>query len=99
VQRASSDADSIAPPINNSGELTVLVDDVKITLLKYPFPTFDPFVRGAGRESRRRAMSERIETPLLSIEKILARAAIGSLFMPNMIMARRRLDPRKVGAD
>jgi hypothetical protein len=30
--------------INNSGELTVLVDDVKITLLKYPFPTFDPFV-------------------------------------------------------
>jgi hypothetical protein len=68
VQRASSDADSIAPPINNSGELTVLVDDVKITLLKYPFPTFDPFVRGAGRESRGRAMSERIETPLLSIE-------------------------------
>jgi hypothetical protein len=97
VQRAPSDADSIAPLINNSGELTVLVDDV-ITLLKYPFPTFDPFVRGAGRESRRRAMSERIETPLLSIEKILARAAIGSLFMPNM-MARRRLDPRKVGAD
>jgi hypothetical protein len=44
VQRAFSDAASIASPINNSGELTVLVDDVKITLPKYPFPTFDPFV-------------------------------------------------------
>jgi predicted nucleotidyltransferase component of viral defense system len=44
VQRVFSDAASIAPLINNSDELTVLVDDVKITFLKYPFPTFDPFV-------------------------------------------------------
>jgi hypothetical protein len=44
VQRAFSDAAAIAPLINNSDELTVLVDDVKITFLKYPFPTFDPFV-------------------------------------------------------
>jgi hypothetical protein len=44
VQRAFSDAASIAPLINNTDELTVLVDDVKVTFLKYPFPTFDPFV-------------------------------------------------------
>jgi hypothetical protein len=38
VQRVFSDAVSIAPLINNTDELTVLVDDVKITFLKYPFP-------------------------------------------------------------
>ena len=62
MQRASSDADSIAPPINNSGELTVLVDDVKITLLKYPFPTFDPFM-----------IYEQV--PLLSVREIAATKA------------------------
>jgi predicted nucleotidyltransferase component of viral defense system len=44
VQRVFSDAASIAPLINNPDELTVLVDDVKITFFKYPFQTFDPFV-------------------------------------------------------
>jgi hypothetical protein len=37
VQRVFSGAASIAPLINNSDELTVLVDDVKITFLKYHF--------------------------------------------------------------
>jgi len=62
VQRAFSDAASIAPLINNSGELTVLVDDVKITFLKYPFPTFDPFV-----------VYEQV--PLLSVREIAATKA------------------------
>jgi Nucleotidyl transferase AbiEii toxin, Type IV TA system len=62
VQRVFSDAASIAPLINNTGELTVLVDDVKITFLKYPFPTFDPFV-----------IYE--EVPLLSVREIAATKA------------------------
>jgi hypothetical protein len=36
VQRVFSDAVSIAPLINNTDELTVLVDDVKITLSEIP---------------------------------------------------------------
>jgi len=43
-------------------ELTVLVDDVKITFLKYPFPTFDPFV-----------IYEK--APLLSVREIAATKA------------------------
>jgi predicted nucleotidyltransferase component of viral defense system len=62
VQRAFSDAVSIAPLINNTDELTVLVDDVKITFLKYPFPTFDPFV-----------IYEQV--PLLSVREIAATKA------------------------
>ncbi len=57
-----SDGASIAPLINNSDELTVLVDDVKITFLKYPFPTFDPFV-----------IYEQM--PLLSVREIAATKA------------------------
>ena len=60
MQRAFSDAASIAPSINNSSELTVLVDDVKITFLKYTFPTFDPFV---------------MSRPLLSVREIAATKA------------------------
>ena len=62
VQRTYSDAASIAPLINNPDELTVLVDDVKITYLKYPFPTFDPFV-----------IYEHV--PLLSVREIAATKA------------------------
>ena len=59
MQRVFSAAVSIAPLINNSDELTVLVDEVKITFLKYPFPTFDPFV-----------IYEQV--PLLSVREIAA---------------------------
>jgi hypothetical protein len=59
---AFSDSASIAPLINNSGELTVLVDDVKITFLKFPFPTFDPFI-----------IYEQM--PLLSVREIAATKA------------------------
>jgi predicted nucleotidyltransferase component of viral defense system len=59
VQRAFSYAASIAPLINNTDELTVLIDDVKVTFLKYPFPTFDPFVIYEG-------------VPLLSVREIAA---------------------------
>jgi hypothetical protein len=62
VQRVFSDAASIAPLINNPDELTVLVDDVKITFLKYPFQTFDPFV-----------IYEHV--PLLSVREIAATKA------------------------
>ena len=62
VQRAFPDAASIAPLINNPDELTVLVDDVKITFLKYPFPTFDPFVIYD-------------QVPLLSVREIAATKA------------------------
>jgi hypothetical protein len=48
--------------INNTDELTVLVDDVKVTFLKYPFPTFDPFV-----------IHE--QAPLLSVREIAATKA------------------------
>jgi hypothetical protein len=74
VQRAFSDAASIAPPINNSGELTVLVDDVKITHLKYPFPTFDPFM-----------IYEQV--PLLSVREIAATKAytIGRFYLPSSV--------------
>jgi hypothetical protein len=74
VQHAFSDAASIAPPINNSGELTVLVDDVKITHLKYPFPTFDPFM-----------IYEQV--PLLSVREIAATKAytIGRFYLPSSV--------------
>jgi len=36
AHRVFSAAASIAPLVNNSGELTVLVNDVKVTFLKYP---------------------------------------------------------------
>ena len=62
MQRVFSDGASIAPLINNPDELTVLVDDVKITFLKYPFPTFDPFV-----------IYEQV--PLLSVREIAATKA------------------------
>src|SRR3984893_13235342 len=48
--------------VSNTDELTVLVDDVKITFLKYPFPTFDPFV-----------IYEQV--PLLSVREIAATKA------------------------
>ena len=53
VQRVFSDGASIAPLINNPDELTVLVDDVKITFLKYPFPTFDPSERPTDQRTDR----------------------------------------------
>ena len=62
MQRAFLDVAAIAPLINNTDELTVLVDDVKITFLKYPFPTFDPFV-----------IYEHV--PLLSVREIAATKA------------------------
>jgi predicted nucleotidyltransferase component of viral defense system len=62
VGRVFSDAASIAPLVNNADELTALVDDVKITFLKYPFPTFDPFV-----------IYETV--PLLSVREIAATKA------------------------
>jgi predicted nucleotidyltransferase component of viral defense system len=39
---------TIAALVNNSNELTVLVNDVKVTFLTYPFPVFDPFVTDEG---------------------------------------------------
>src|ERR1700692_4765828 len=62
IQCEFSEAASIAPLINNLDELTVLVDDVKITFLKYPFPTFDPFVIYD-------------QVPLLSVREIAATKA------------------------
>jgi Nucleotidyl transferase AbiEii toxin, Type IV TA system len=62
AQHVFSDAASIAPLINNPDELTVLVDDVKITFLKYPFQTFDPFVIYG-------------HVPLLSVREIAATKA------------------------
>ena len=44
VQTVFGPSRSFALLINNPEELTVLVDDVKVTFLSYPFPTFDPFV-------------------------------------------------------
>lgn len=61
VEAAFADA-TIAPLVNNTDELTVLVDDVKLTLLKYPFPTFDPFVNCEG-------------VPVLSVREIAATKA------------------------
>ena len=39
---------SIAPLVNNADELTALVDGVKVTFLRYPFPTIYPFVLSEG---------------------------------------------------
>jgi hypothetical protein len=43
IRRVFPDA-GISPLINNPDELTVLVNNVKITFLKYPFPPDEPFV-------------------------------------------------------
>jgi hypothetical protein len=39
---------TIAPLINNADELTALVDTVKVTFLRYPFPTIAPLVLAEG---------------------------------------------------
>ena len=44
------DGRSVAPTINNADELTVLVDGVKITFLKYPFPLLDSLVEYEGMQ-------------------------------------------------
>ncbi len=38
---------TIAPLVNNVDELTILVDNVKLTFLTYPFPFIEPLVRMA----------------------------------------------------
>jgi len=43
IRRVFLGAD-ISPLVNNADELTVLVNNVKITFLKYPFPPDEPFV-------------------------------------------------------
>ena len=62
VETAFPGAPTIAPLVNNTDELTVLVNDVKLTLLKYPFPTFDPFFDCEG-------------VPILSVREIAATKA------------------------
>ncbi|MEK7509247.1 MAG: nucleotidyl transferase AbiEii/AbiGii toxin family protein [Patescibacteria group bacterium] len=37
-----------SPLVNDASELTVSIDGVKITFLKYPFPVIEPFVEYAG---------------------------------------------------
>ena len=44
VQTVFGPSRSISLLVNNPEELTVLIDEVKVTVLSYPFPTFDPFV-------------------------------------------------------
>lgn len=39
---------TLSPLVNDAGELTVLVDGVKITFLTYPFPAREPFVMYEG---------------------------------------------------
>ena len=34
----------VSPLVNNADELTVLVNEVKVTFLRYPFPPDEPFV-------------------------------------------------------
>jgi hypothetical protein len=46
--RAVFPSASIAPLVNNADELTALVDGVKVTFLRYPFPTIDPLVLSEG---------------------------------------------------
>jgi hypothetical protein len=48
--------------VNNAAELTMLVQEVKITLLTYPFPPLDPFIIYEG-------------LPLLSMRDIAATKA------------------------
>jgi predicted nucleotidyltransferase component of viral defense system len=59
TRRVFGDAVKIVPLVNNSGELTVLVNGVKITFLRYPFRVLAPFV-----------MYETV--PLLSVREIAA---------------------------
>ena len=53
---------SISALINNLDELTVLVDGVKVTFLRYPFPPIDPLVASES-------------VPLLSVGEIAATKA------------------------
>ena len=39
------DGFDVRPTINNSDELTVFINDTKVTFLKYPFPVIDDFVK------------------------------------------------------
>jgi Nucleotidyl transferase AbiEii toxin, Type IV TA system len=43
VRRAFPEAE-VLPLINNADELTTLVNGVKVTFLRYPFPPDEPFV-------------------------------------------------------
>ncbi len=61
VRREFPDA-TISPLINNADELTILVNGVKVTFLRYPFPPRDSFV-----------MYDNV--PLLSIREIAATKA------------------------
>jgi hypothetical protein len=62
VRRVFSDAAEIAPLVNNADELTVLANGVKITFLRYPFPSREQFVTFDN-------------VPLLSIREIAATKA------------------------
>ena len=44
MHRVFGDAVKIMPLVNNSDELTILANGVKITFLRYPFPLLAPFV-------------------------------------------------------
>src|SRR5205823_14523930 len=44
VRRGFGNAE-VSPLVNNVDELTVLVDGVKVSFLRYPFPVHEPFVR------------------------------------------------------
>ena len=62
VRRLFGTAAEISPRVNNADELTVLVNGVKITFLRYPFPAREPFV-----------IYENV--PLLSVREIAATKA------------------------
>jgi hypothetical protein len=62
VRRVFGDASTISPLVNNSDELTVLVNGVKVTFLRYPFPVREPFVTYEN-------------VPLLSVREIAATKA------------------------
>jgi hypothetical protein len=55
-------AAGVSPLVNNSDELTITVQGVKVTFLKYPFPVLEPFV-----------VYEQV--PLLSVREIAATKA------------------------
>src|SRR3984893_9654839 len=61
VRRVFPDA-TLSPVVNDAGELTVLVDGVKLTFLKYPFPVIEPLTTVAGLQ-------------LLSVKEIAATKA------------------------
>jgi len=53
---------TISPSVNSSDELTVFIDNIKVTFLKYPFPVLYKFISYQG-------------TPLLNIKDLAATKA------------------------